>query len=193
MTDAAPDLATRTTAERLESAALSLFDRHGYDAVTTEQIAAAAEVSARTFFRHFPTKLDALLGDVEQRTIDFAVRLHRQPPDLDLSTALASAIAEEEVTADDAAADLIRARVLRATPSLAEAVRAYEVDLERHIGEWIAQRTVRPADDFEVRVAAGAFVAARRVVIEEWQRSDGVLDIVELARRSLQVVAVSLR
>lgn len=191
MTGAEPARAEGTAA-RLERAALDLFERHGYDEVTTEQIAQEAELSARTFFRHFPTKLDALLGNTEQRTLDFVVRLHRQPPGPDLATALAAAIAEEEVTPDVAAADLVRARIMRATPSLADAVRTYEVVLEGHIGDWIAQRTGRDADDFDVRVAAGAFVAARRAVVDEWSRCDGRCDIVELARRSLSVIAVSL-
>ncbi|WP_176046127.1 TetR/AcrR family transcriptional regulator [Burkholderia sp. BCC1644] len=33
-----------------------LFDAHGYDAVTMEQIAAEADVAKRTLYNHFPTK-----------------------------------------------------------------------------------------------------------------------------------------
>ena len=33
-----------------------LFDAHGYDAVTMEQIAAQADVAKRTLYNHFPTK-----------------------------------------------------------------------------------------------------------------------------------------
>ncbi|MBR8301745.1 TetR/AcrR family transcriptional regulator [Burkholderia dolosa] len=38
-----------------------LFDAHGYDAVTMEQIAARADVAKRTLYNHFPTK-EALLA-----------------------------------------------------------------------------------------------------------------------------------
>ncbi|WP_440107358.1 TetR/AcrR family transcriptional regulator [Streptosporangium sp. H16] len=36
--------------------AIDLFDEHGYGAVTVEQVAAAAGVSPRTFYRYFGTK-----------------------------------------------------------------------------------------------------------------------------------------
>ncbi|WP_410657196.1 TetR/AcrR family transcriptional regulator [Amycolatopsis sp. lyj-112] len=43
--------------------AYRLFEQQGYDRTTTAEIAAAAEVSAATFFNHFATKEDLLLTD----------------------------------------------------------------------------------------------------------------------------------
>lgn len=143
-------------------------------------------MSPRTFFRHFPTKLDALLGDVSTRTYDFAVTLHRQPLDLSLLDALERAIAESSTT-DPAQqrVDLTRAWILLTTDSLSGVVRHTDEALEGYLAEWVAQRTRRHRHDFDVRVMASLLVAARRVVVADWITSGGMADVTQLARRSL--------
>lgn len=48
---------------RLREAAFELFARNGFANVTVEQIAEAAGVTERTFFRHFPTKEEVFFSD----------------------------------------------------------------------------------------------------------------------------------
>jgi AcrR family transcriptional regulator len=45
---------------RLRQAALELYDQRGFDQVTTAEIAAAADVTERTFYRHFADKREVL-------------------------------------------------------------------------------------------------------------------------------------
>lgn len=57
------------TARRIESAAVRLAVADGLDGLTVDAICAEAGVGQRTFFHHFPTKEDALLG-LDQPVLD---------------------------------------------------------------------------------------------------------------------------
>lgn len=59
------------TAADVETAALELFERHGYDHTTVEQIAVRAGISSATFFRYFRAKEDVLFSgeDVSAQTL----------------------------------------------------------------------------------------------------------------------------
>jgi AcrR family transcriptional regulator len=57
------------TEEAIVDAAMRLFGRYGFGATTVDEIAAAAGVGRRTFFRYFPTKEDVVL---DPRRVDRA-------------------------------------------------------------------------------------------------------------------------
>lgn len=68
---------------RIRSAAVDLFRDHGFNNVTTEQIAARVGVTQRTLFRHFRTK-DAILFD-DDSLVEFfdqvlTARMAEHPP-----------------------------------------------------------------------------------------------------------------
>jgi AcrR family transcriptional regulator len=52
------------TRQALQGAALRMFERRGYAATTVRDIASAAGVTERTFFRYFPSKEDLVLGEI---------------------------------------------------------------------------------------------------------------------------------
>ena len=54
------------TSRRITQCAQVLTDRHGLDGFTMEDLASEAGVSRRTLFNYFPSKTDAVLGEIPE-------------------------------------------------------------------------------------------------------------------------------
>ena len=81
-------LATR---RMLVDAAVELCLKHGYEATTVEQIAAAAEISTRTFSRYFATKDAVFVAVLDDLAEEVVRELTSQSPDLGPMEALRAA------------------------------------------------------------------------------------------------------
>lgn len=69
------------TRERLQATALELFATRGYDQTTVAEIAAAAEVTERTFFRHFADKREVLFAGQDDFLSMFTGPIEAAPTD----------------------------------------------------------------------------------------------------------------
>ena len=69
----------RRTRQAIADAALRLFIQHGFDRVTVNQIAAAAEVSEKTVYNHFGGKAE-LVFDADHGLLDQLVAAIRDRP-----------------------------------------------------------------------------------------------------------------
>ena len=69
----------RRTREAIVAAAMELFERRGFDAVTVAEIARAADVSEKTVFNHFPAKEDLVFERGPERLAARAEALRTRP------------------------------------------------------------------------------------------------------------------
>ncbi|MFF2088855.1 TetR family transcriptional regulator [Nocardia sp. NPDC058176] len=169
---------------RLE--AFRLFQQQGYTETTVEQIAAAAEVSPSTFFRYFPTKEQLVIADDQDALMVAA--LAAQPRGQHPLTAIRNATEAvfTAMTPADRAFDQERRALLHHVPELRTAV---GLEFQRSIelaAALLAEYTGRPADDFDVRVAAGAMVGAMLAIATTTPvNADNVGHALELLRAGL--------
>jgi len=161
------------TQEALESTALVLFRRRGFDHTTVEDIAEACEVSPRTFFRYFSTKSDVLFGaDAEKRRGRMLALLASQPtgcsPWASLRAALLTLADEYEHDRDRLAA---RMAIIEATPSLRASKSEYQRGWDDAVVELLAARAGRtgsPTEALTLRLVAAAGTAALRAAVDTW-------------------------
>ena len=182
---------TRTA---LAAAALRLAAEQGWEHVTVEAIAGAADVSYRTFSNHFSSKEEARLqpGGPDQPRL--STRLRAQPADLPLAAAVRAAVREElaELTVDPAELRT-RMTVLTSTPALLPRLVETVAADERGLAEAIAERTGGDVGaDLAPALVAAVVSAALRVSLLRWQAQGGTTPLTALADEALDAVAAGL-
>ena len=180
----------RRTLAQLEEVALRLFDERGYDAVTVDDIAAAADVSRRTFFRYFPGKEDVLFADHQQRAEELRRALAARPGDEPPMTALRRAIMSMATDYEiDRERLLRRARIMAATPSLQARSFAQQRTGEQFVTELMAEWLgVDPARDLRPAIVAASTLAAVRVAFGAWLAGGGKADLPALCAEALDLL-----
>ena len=146
------------TRSEIFRAALDLFGARGYEAVTVEQICAAADVARGTFFLHFPSKAALLFDWNRELAAELAERL-RDPRDSALAQyrMLVEALGEQWRRRPDATRALLHALIGRR----AEDRPAPERDL-RALVERVVERGQERGEfrrNVSARLAAAAFLA----------------------------------
>src|SRR5688572_21553748 len=81
-----------TSARALELIALRLFTEQGFDETTVDQIASAAGVSRRTFFRYFASKADVLWSEFDAEVETIRGLLAATPEDLSVMEGVRRAV-----------------------------------------------------------------------------------------------------
>jgi AcrR family transcriptional regulator len=171
------------TMAAIQHAAFRLFAEQGYDATTVEQIAAAADVSPATFFRHFPAKEDVVRTDeFDPLLLD---RLATRPAGEDVLTAVRATIASLLPLMEDVEPLRDRIRLLSGTAGLrAQMWDGFRANTDT-VAAAIAPRLGRDPADLEARAAAAAVVAALVEAVLAWADPATEAGLGELVDRAM--------
>ncbi|WP_346618466.1 TetR family transcriptional regulator [Blastococcus montanus] len=184
-------LATRLTLHR---AALQLVAERGLDGVSVEDIADRAEVSPRTFFNYFPSKVDAVIGldpaEPVQLSEEFAARPAAEPPVESLR-----AVHRERaiVMADESELWPLRMTVIDAHPALVQRLVAVFGESERALADAIAERTgTRVGVDVYPTLLASVQACAMRTALHRWLVTDFTASLPDLVDEAWDALAAGL-
>lgn len=176
----------RVTRLRLMEAALALFEERGYLGATVEDIARAAEVSRRTFFRYFPSKESVLFPEDDRRRALFRRSAAGRSGLLALRAGIA-ALAE-----DYRSSRVLEARkqvIIEANPELLgrqfTALQLWDEEVARALlGEPDAEGLDAPERD-ETRLLSAAITAVFAAVLRQWLRDGAPGDLLTRAEGAL--------
>ncbi|MET8872779.1 helix-turn-helix domain-containing protein [Nocardia sp. NPDC004604] len=164
------DRQRRRVRDDIQRAAYSLFARSGFEAVTTEQIAAEAGVSPSTYFRHVRSKEDLLLEPVREGGAGIAGLLEARPGSEPADVALAGAILARSTSLAVKELEQWRAAFTTA-PHLLERVALVPPDHRVRLVELVAHRMARdPETDPTPGLLVHLMLAAAEFGLLQWLR-----------------------
>jgi AcrR family transcriptional regulator len=161
----------------LARAAMRLFEERGYSATSIDDIAAAANVSRRTFFRYFASKDEVLIVDPGGKLEALHVALAEGPSEESTIEALRRGIRALATAYYDPELVRAEARLSDLEPTMAAAALAYQVRWEEALArEVAADLRVDIDSDPRPRIVAHAVVAILRAAVATWLAAGAVGD-----------------
>jgi AcrR family transcriptional regulator len=182
----------------IQGEALRLFAEKGYAQTTVEELADAAAISPRTFFRYFPSKEDVVLWD--EYDPEAAELLAARPSDEPAAESFCAIVRETlgGLLRRDPDQLLTKVRLLSSVPELrarflemqASWLSSTESPGSEMMAAAFAHRHV--ADDRQLRVTVGALSAALTIAIDEWQRDGGKSDLLSLFDQTVDALVAGI-
>ena len=186
----------RATRQALSLAAMRLAVERGLENVLVEDIAAAADVSPRTFNNYFGSKYEAICALALDRAMQIGEVLRERPAGEDLWTAVRGAVLEIYAAAA-AAPDprhMAGIRLVVSSPELRGEYLKAQLTMQRGLAAAIAQRAGDPAAaPVFSRALAAAVAAVIGAATERWLFSDPPVALAPVVEDGLAQLVAGLR
>jgi AcrR family transcriptional regulator len=184
-------LATRLALSR---AALRLTAERSFDDVTPESIAAAADVSPRTFRNYFASKEEAIVAEFLHGAHEFAAALRARPAEEPIWQSLRAVLARAmDVPVDEQRKITALMRLAQDHPALlAQLLTVFET-VDQELAEVIAERTGTDLHrDLYPRLLASAGALCVKTALDLWAEGAHPASLSELVDDALDQVSRGL-
>ncbi|MEU0795055.1 TetR family transcriptional regulator [Amycolatopsis sp. NPDC005961] len=187
------------TTDALVDTAYELFRRQGYDATTVDEIAAAVNISPRTFFRYFASKEDLALAPLDQQLTEMMTALAARPAAEPVITAIENAAVEVirtyETGGDPGKGNRHRSMqdLVAATPALMAACLGRSTGRLDELADLLARRLgVDARLDPRPHLVASISLCAVRTTVGAWQEIHPGTPVSELVHRAFGLLTTGL-
>jgi TetR/AcrR family transcriptional regulator, regulator of mycofactocin system len=178
-----------TSRQELEETAFGLFAARGFEATTIDEIAAAAGIGRRTFFRYFPSKNDIPWGAFELELDRMRARLRACPPEVAVMDAIREALVDfNRVEPTMVALHRRRMELILRVPALFAHSTLRFTAWREVIAEFVAARTGQRAGQLAPQAIAHAVLGVSVAAYEHWL-DDPVADLGELLDTAMRQLA----
>ena len=179
-----------TSRAELEQVALDLFAARGFEQITVDELAEAAGIGRRTFFRYFASKNDVVYGDFDAALEELRARLAATPPDVPLVEGIRLAVLAFNALPPDAEAQhRVRMQLVLHTPALQAHSTLRYAGWRAVLADHAAGRMGLQPQDFRPQLLAHQALASAVAAYEQWLALPGA-DLAALLDEALRTLRV---
>jgi AcrR family transcriptional regulator len=185
----------RQTRQLLTETAIRLFGEQGYEQTTVAQIAAAADVSTKTFFNYFPSKEAVLFADTLQRnTLWLDIIAGRRPGEsvAELLTraydAMLADFKTEDAMRDNPELMKVYTRLMMSVPALQAKALLMLFDVQREIAAALVKVFPDELDPISAAALVGSMLGATQGAgLASLERGDSEEEFWKAMRRGIDI------
>ncbi|MFD8557266.1 TetR/AcrR family transcriptional regulator [Streptosporangium canum] len=187
------------TRRALIEAALHLFEEKGYEETTVAEIAAAADISTRTFFSYFASKEDVVFFDGRARVdeiIDMIAHRRAGETVVELLLRVGELSMARTFAESDRLMELapVRTRLIMSVPVLQARALRLLFDTQLRLAEALHRAYSEEIDLVEAAAAVGALAgAAKLAAMACLNRGDPPEQLWETVRRAIEIAVRGLQ
>jgi mycofactocin system transcriptional regulator len=158
-----------TNRRELERVAIALFAEGGFDRTTVDDIARAAGIGRRTFFRYFESKNDVIWGEFDEQLARMRAAFAALPDGITLMEGIRRVVVEVNRYGRDDLTDLHRRMsLIAATPALrAHSTLRYDA-WRGAVADYVARRLGQASTDLLPATVAGATLGVATAAYAHW-------------------------
>ncbi|MDJ0392815.1 mycofactocin system transcriptional regulator [Rhodococcus sp. G-MC3] len=181
-----------TTRGQISDLSIELFAKQGFDETSVDEIAEAAGIARRTFFRYFPSKNAVPWGDFDEQLAALRGVLAGLPDDISLADGIRSALLQfNTFPEDEKPVHRQRMALILHNPALQGYSMLMYEGWRYVIAEYVAARTDSNSNDHFPRTVGWMVLGVAMSAYEQWL-TDESLDLAELLTEGTRTLYAGL-